>query len=166
MTSLVPLSCDTEQIVINAALGFDTFLVLRHGVKSAEESTAAAAAAASGEGNSSLSFLSDGIPGSQLGCYFCNDVVAPGNVSISFTASPKAQHQLQIAEGGCQSCGSMRRTVWLALVVGWGWCVCVCVCAHVRVCVCMCVCVCVRACMRVYMCVCVRVYVCVVRACV
>ena len=125
MTSLVPLSCDTEQIVINAALGFDTFLVLRHGVKSAEESTAAAAAA-SGEGNSSLSFLSDGIPGSQLGCYFCNDVVAPGNVSISFTASPKAQHQLQIAEGGCQSCGSMRRTVWLTLVVGWGWCVCVC----------------------------------------
>ena len=128
MTSLVPTSCDAEQIVINAALGFDTFLVLRHGVKSAEGSTAAAA---SGEGNSRLSFLSDGIPGSQLGCYFCNDVVAPGNVSISFTASPKAQHKLQIAEGGCQSCGSVRRTVWLTLVVGWGWvflCVCVCVC--------------------------------------
>ena len=61
--------------MINAALGFDTFLVLRHGVKAADST-----AAASGEG-SALPFMSDGIPGSQLGCYFCNDVVAPGNVS-------------------------------------------------------------------------------------
>ncbi|KAH3686636.1 hypothetical protein WICPIJ_002386 [Wickerhamomyces pijperi] len=38
---------DLKKIVINAALGFDSYLVMRHGV----------------EGN--------------LGCYFCNDVVAP-----------------------------------------------------------------------------------------
>ncbi|KAI8807414.1 hypothetical protein BJ742DRAFT_869846 [Cladochytrium replicatum] len=50
-------------IVINAALGFDTFLVMRHGI------------------------LSDGrTPDAQtnlgnvkLGCYYCNDVVAPGD---------------------------------------------------------------------------------------
>lgn len=40
--------------VINAALGFDNYLVLRHGVPSSSTND-------------------------QLGCYFCNDVVQPGN---------------------------------------------------------------------------------------
>lgn len=46
----------TGKIVMNAALGFDSYLVMRHG----------------------------GPPGSQgkrLGCYYCNDVVAPMDVS-------------------------------------------------------------------------------------
>ncbi|RAL07553.1 putative autophagy ubiquitin-activating enzyme ApgG [Aspergillus homomorphus CBS 101889] len=43
------------KIVMNAALGFDSFVVMRHGVKSDVQ-------------------LSE-----QLGCYFCNDVVAPMN---------------------------------------------------------------------------------------
>jgi ubiquitin-like modifier-activating enzyme ATG7 len=42
------------KIVMNAALGFDTFVVMRHGVKVANESK-------------------------ELGCYFCNDVVAPAD---------------------------------------------------------------------------------------
>lgn len=47
-----------SKLVINAALGFDSFLVMRHGIRqTAEESTKTAAAA--------------------LGCYFCNDVVSP-----------------------------------------------------------------------------------------
>jgi len=48
-----------EKIVINAALGFDSFLVMRHGAKSIDD---------------------DSLPtnhGSKLGCYFCNDIVAP-----------------------------------------------------------------------------------------
>jgi ubiquitin-like modifier-activating enzyme ATG7 len=49
------------KIVMNAALGFDTFVVMRHGVKSSE---------ASGKG-------------AELGCYFCNDVVAPADVCTS-----------------------------------------------------------------------------------
>lgn len=57
------------QIVINAALGFDTFLVLRHGVKTEQSWKPGAASLDLHE-----------IPGCQLGCYFCNDVVAPGNV--------------------------------------------------------------------------------------
>ena len=44
------------KIVMNAALGFDTYVVMRHGVAAA-----------------------DGGP-ARLGCYFCNDVVAPADV--------------------------------------------------------------------------------------
>lgn len=43
------------KIVMNAALGFDTFVVMRHGTKIVEK------------------------PDSELGCYFCNDVVAPAD---------------------------------------------------------------------------------------
>ena len=41
---------------MNAALGFDTYLVMRHGARS------------------SLS------KGERLGCYYCNDIVAPADV--------------------------------------------------------------------------------------
>ena len=44
-----------NKIVMNAALGFDTFVVMRHGVRIAEN------------------------PELELGCYFCNDVVAPAD---------------------------------------------------------------------------------------
>lgn len=47
------------KIVMNAALGFDTFVAMRHGVKTESNSEA------------------------ELGCYFCNDVVAPMDVSLS-----------------------------------------------------------------------------------
>lgn len=45
------------KIVMNAALGFDSYVVMRHGVEHGEEG------------------------GASLGCYFCNDVVAPADVS-------------------------------------------------------------------------------------
>ena len=45
------------KIVMNAALGFDSFVVMRHGFKSEDDGAL------------------------ELGCYFCNDVVAPADVS-------------------------------------------------------------------------------------
>ncbi|EEH16308.2 ubiquitin-like modifier-activating enzyme ATG7 [Paracoccidioides brasiliensis Pb03] len=45
----------TGKIVMNAALGFDTYVVMRHGVENSEA------------------------PETELGCYFCNDVVAPAD---------------------------------------------------------------------------------------
>ncbi|KAF2478259.1 autophagy-related protein 7 [Lindgomyces ingoldianus] len=43
------------KIVLNSALGFDTYVVMRHGLKATEEGH------------------------HELGCYFCNDVVAPAD---------------------------------------------------------------------------------------
>jgi len=46
------------QLAITAALGFESYLIMRHGVK-----------------------LQDVTSGqTKLACYFCNDVTAPGNV--------------------------------------------------------------------------------------
>ncbi len=45
------------KIVLNAALGFDTYVVMRHGNKTTQQGEV------------------------ELGCYFCNDVVAPADVS-------------------------------------------------------------------------------------
>ena len=52
------------KIVMNAALGFDSYVVMRHGSEPDGKE----------EGSSS----------SSLGCYFCNDVVAPADVSIPY----------------------------------------------------------------------------------
>ena len=59
-----------NKLCINTALGFDTFVVMRHGAKSIPKAVSAAV-------NASQAALG-------LGCYFCNDVVAPTDVRTLF----------------------------------------------------------------------------------
>ena len=48
------------KIVMNAALGFDTFVVMRHGCRDNDQ------------------------PSQELGCYFCNDIIGPVDVGGHF----------------------------------------------------------------------------------
>lgn len=67
------LGAAKNKIVINAALGFDTYLVMRHGAGPALEG---------GERGVKQEGAGD-VEKARLGCYFCNDVVAPSDVSSS-----------------------------------------------------------------------------------
>ncbi|KAJ0068427.1 hypothetical protein NL108_008386, partial [Boleophthalmus pectinirostris] len=88
------IAASKRKLVINAALGFDTFVVMRHGLKkpsvtdnaSADSSTSCSSTASSCVSTPAGpappapgSSLFSNIPGHKLGCYFCNDVVAPGD---------------------------------------------------------------------------------------
>ncbi|XP_063796829.1 ubiquitin-like modifier-activating enzyme ATG7 isoform X2 [Pseudophryne corroboree] len=74
------IAASQKKLVINAALGFDTFVVMRHGLKKGKQE-GAAESHSDVAGSSDLlgSSLFSNIPGYKLGCYFCNDVVAPGD---------------------------------------------------------------------------------------
>ncbi len=61
------MAAHKQKLVMNAALGFDTFLVMRHGIRNG------------GSWQDFQPVKRGEIPGNQLGCYFCNDVVAPGD---------------------------------------------------------------------------------------
>eukprot|EP00760_Papus_ankaliazontas_P017415 PhM_4_TR17232/c0_g1_i1/m.5589/K08337/ATG7; ubiquitin-like modifier-activating enzyme ATG7 len=60
------LGAHYRKTVINAALGFDSWVVMRHGVAPESDGTADAA-------SSSMSAIRK----QRLGCYFCSDVLAP-----------------------------------------------------------------------------------------
>ena len=56
------LGASKGKMVLNAALGFDTFLVMRHGARTPSKD------------------------GKRLGCYYCNDIVAPTDVGARLGA--------------------------------------------------------------------------------
>ncbi|KAH7833285.1 hypothetical protein Vadar_004797 [Vaccinium darrowii] len=91
------LCANSNKIAITAALGFDSFLVMRHGAGpigtvndlKAEDTINLSA----GMGNISLR---DGDREQRLGCYFCNDVVAP----VDSTANRTLDQQCTVTRPG------------------------------------------------------------------
>jgi ubiquitin-like modifier-activating enzyme ATG7 len=63
---------------MTAALGFESFLVMRHGA--GPFSSAGDLSAETANSSSSDSCGKDANGKHRLGCYFCNDVVAPTDV--------------------------------------------------------------------------------------
>ncbi|KAG9294887.1 hypothetical protein G9A89_003227 [Geosiphon pyriformis] len=60
------ISASLDKLVINAALGFDSFVVMRHGIR--------------GDNNTDLqSKDKEETLFTRLGCYFCNDIIGPGD---------------------------------------------------------------------------------------
>lgn len=75
-----------QKLIINAAIGFDTFLLQRFGVRdystSVDEVSEEAVVEGQDEaGTSKTRYLSC----DRLGCYFCNDIVAPGDSTLDRT---------------------------------------------------------------------------------
>ena len=64
------IAAANRKLVINSALGFDSFLVMRHGVKNPNNKISL----------KETNYQASKIESENLGCYFCNDIVAPGNV--------------------------------------------------------------------------------------
>lgn len=62
------LSAAYGKLAINAALGFDSYTVQRHGTRSNPKPE-------------SPDLTLQNPVGADLGCYFCNDITQPGNVS-------------------------------------------------------------------------------------
>ncbi|XP_057764289.1 ubiquitin-like modifier-activating enzyme atg7 [Salvia miltiorrhiza] len=72
------LCAKANKITITAALGFDSFLVMRHGAGPLSSSHEIKAEAVNDlSADIATISLKDNIRGQRLGCYFCNDVVAP-----------------------------------------------------------------------------------------
>lgn len=103
---LPTLMCAAKnKLLINTALGFDSYLVMRHGagVKSGVEAVGDTVDGSNGAAGSDAGALRPGASrrgsacsepgmargerelGSRLGCYFCNDVMAPGNSTADRT---------------------------------------------------------------------------------
>ena len=66
------IAASEGKVVINAALGFDSYLVMRHGPSPSDHVAR------------------------RLGCYFCNDIVAPTDVRVA-TMSVRAAVDLVIS---------------------------------------------------------------------
>ncbi|VDN02989.1 unnamed protein product [Thelazia callipaeda] len=91
------------KLAISVALGFDCFVVIRHGVASYE----------SHRNPQQLSNDLSLIPGSELGCYFCSDVTAPGNSSIDRTMD----QQCTVSRAGTSLAASGTAVELLAAVI-------------------------------------------------
>lgn len=88
-------NCSSLQITITAALGFDSYVVMRHGA-----GPLSYVSDTKSEGEDALSaqignlHMEGADERTRLGCYFCNDVVAPIDVIFLITKTSHIQFSL------------------------------------------------------------------------
>ncbi|XP_008791400.1 ubiquitin-like modifier-activating enzyme atg7 [Phoenix dactylifera] len=88
-----------NKIAITAALGFDSYLVMRHGAAplvSMSDSSTKVEDMSTVVAQVDTSLTIDGDKGQRLGCYFCNDVVAP----IDSTSNRTLDQQCTVTRPG------------------------------------------------------------------
>ncbi|KAJ7558577.1 hypothetical protein O6H91_04G046800 [Diphasiastrum complanatum] len=90
------LCADANKIAINAALGFDSYLVLRHGACPCPSNKTVGANSIRDEKESKEPDQNLKKQGLRLGCYFCNDVVAP----VDSTANRSLDQQCTVTRPG------------------------------------------------------------------
>ena len=66
-----------NKIVINAAMGFDTFMCMRHGHSTAHDVNTPSVSSGPSSSGERTAEAAEEEQQRRLGCYFCNDVVAP-----------------------------------------------------------------------------------------
>ncbi|GAB2298600.1 Autophagy protein 7 [Dionaea muscipula] len=96
------LCANTNKIAITAALGFDSFLVMRHGAGPFSSDHDDTDVLSSKISNLSLSAVSHRSREQRLGCYFCNDVVAP----VDSTANRTLDQQCTVTRPGLSAIAS------------------------------------------------------------
>lgn len=99
------IAASKQKMVINAALGFDSYLVMRHGVYEPKIQEPKAMTCPAG-------FKS--VDGRKLGCYFCTDIVAPGN---SMKDRPLDQQCTVTRPGVSQIAGALAAELSLSLLM-------------------------------------------------
>lgn len=74
-----------KKLLINSAIGFDTFLIQRHAIRDNPVPTDIDVTTQPATSSSASRNDHNVITADNLGCYFCNDIVAPGNSTLDRT---------------------------------------------------------------------------------
>uniref|UniRef100_A0A915DZ13 THIF-type NAD/FAD binding fold domain-containing protein n=1 Tax=Ditylenchus dipsaci TaxID=166011 RepID=A0A915DZ13_9BILA len=74
-----------NKLAITVALGFDSYVVIRHGVQALNTTSSQPPSTTPNANEHTRIDFSSIVPGPELGCYFCSDVTAPGNSMLDRT---------------------------------------------------------------------------------
>lgn len=107
------IAMSRQKLVINAAIGFDTFLLQRFGIReysltSIQEQREQQPSTSMPSKNNQQYLESD-----KLGCYFCNDIVAPGDSTLDRTLD----QQCTVSRPGVSMMVSAMAVEFLASIV-------------------------------------------------
>jgi ubiquitin-like modifier-activating enzyme ATG7 len=110
------LCCAMDKPLLNAALGLDSLLVLRHGTRHCC-SDPRSLDLESADGKRLVNSLdgADEVAARDLGCYFCSDVVAPGDSSRDRTLDQMCT--VRAGQEGVEGCMNAKLITYMAITI-------------------------------------------------